>query len=894
MQKQRKWLVIYLALLSSMVGSLSFLYAGELCEFSITDCPEAFNNKTINVPLNVVAMSAFLKACDTKIQLSRDSAAPASIIFVIDHSGSMMGVDTVNHVTTAGNDIDGYRYKVTRDLLDTLYKVNSNIDVGLVVFREVLYFDKNNNDQVVAYPNGTNDNQSYYPLTKLSSSQTGIGALKKILETREVSYTDSLNTSHPEPFNYVDLVYKPTFPTQGYTNITLAFNAAKKAMEKSENPKERQFIIFLSDGIAQLAVTTADLNEYQRGAGMPTTFTIYLSESSTSVPSQLMTMTNNIRDNGYSTSNRSSAAWALQSDYSELMGLINQKIIEPIIVITNNTSTSVTVNDIISTTKVESTFVFNDKFPISKDETPFTIKINYKITDTSNVIRDSNFTTMFTVKRQAGVPSPGVILNCWNQAVISLHHNGNQITEIDETMNTLELRFNPLDQKYTNVSLLVQNSFTDPKESENFTLTQQNTGIWTRSFSNEIKDQPVQNDSRFQHKMNDSMIIIYRNPKIPLDTIRVAYPIKVKNTISIRNAFYYDNNADGYIDSIALDGNVKLSSGDLEMFRQKIQLPEFRNFTIKALTVHSSGVGLTVAEGRNGAPLTNIQTGEKIQILSALLPGSGVIAGSTVDVTDKVAPVINSAELRYGESGDSLAVTFSENVANITSNSAFLFRKPDNTSYRVTIVPNGIKVNNTVTFKVVKIDGANFAESGDSIWINFEANVADIRENSQNNKNNRRVLLSVKQLSIVLIPKIVNNPYIPGELQSGQGKNKWPDMYLEKIYKKYSASLPDDGMIIFVEPKDRVPNGTWQSYNEIVKAEMSLYDVAKNVIIQDIPMYFDNEHIRFVYVWDGFNRYGRMVSSGTYTLKCKLTKNDGKVSYTQPVYAGVKRIKIDK
>jgi hypothetical protein len=857
--------------------------AAEVCEFSLKDCPESYHNQTINVPMNVVAMAKKFTTCEpTKvIEGVVDSSAPPAIVFIIDNSWSMSGYRQTN----GGNDEDGVRFKVTRDMIDSIYKINKNAEVGVVVFTEKLYFDAKNNNVVKALP-GYGD-QSYIPLLKLNSQVNGsLGkdVLQGLLATKEMNQVYNGVT-----YRFVNLIYTPTsFTVSGSTNITLAFNAAKAAMSGTTYANEKRFFIFLSDGEPNPSNQPDSWHFRDSVKATPTTFTVYLSRT-TNHPN-LNTMTRNIQNSGYSTSNPKSEIWDQGANYATLMPFLMENILNPVIFTTTSRAKRVLINNIESRALKAVDFNFLQPFPLKADTTMFNVQIDYTVNLQDGKTKDTTTKTLFTVKRQAGPASNSITLNCWQQGTISLYNNNVKITQVDETMNTLEIRYTPGDISVSNVSLQVTNSTTDPKENENFTLTNRTT-YFNTTFPSIISDKPTPNDNRFQHQLSDSIIIIYRNPQIPLDTIRVAYPIVVNNAITISNAAYFDNNSDGYIDSIALTGNVKLTFADLEALKQKLVLPGFRNFTIKAMAVLSNGVGLSVSEGRSGEPITSIQNGEQIEVLGGVLPGSGYINGSKLDITDKVAPVIVVAEMVYGETKDSLIVRFSEAINGLTSPASYLFRKPNaKENYQVTIATPGSKVENTVTAIVTGISGATSIEANDSVWINGAANIGDISGNIQKDQNNRRVLLTVKTQPYALVPRVINNPYVPSN------NMVWPP-FIKQIYNQNNDALPNDGIIIVMEPNKPIrsdnTNGNNPSLN-FSSAKMNVYDVVKNLIARDIPVYLDAGSGKFATVWDCYNMNNRLVATGTYTAMITVTNKDGKKSNVGPVFIGVNRSKSRK
>jgi hypothetical protein len=122
---------------SILISSILPGWAEQICEVQFTTCPENFDGATITVPDYATHLSASLKTCNLidVVEGPGLAATPPTVIFVIDHSGSMTGTGY------AERDRWGSRYTVTRALLDTLYKTFPRAQVGLVVFREFLWYD---------------------------------------------------------------------------------------------------------------------------------------------------------------------------------------------------------------------------------------------------------------------------------------------------------------------------------------------------------------------------------------------------------------------------------------------------------------------------------------------------------------------------------------------------------------------------------------------------------------------------------------------------------------------------------------------------------------------------------------------------------------------------------
>jgi hypothetical protein len=96
-------------------------------------------------------------------------------------------------------------------------------------------------------------------------------------------------------------------------------------------------------------------------------------------------------------------------------------------------------------------------------------------------------------------------------------------------MKDVEIRFSfdPGEAKYyyTNVTVELTNKNGSSKDIEQLTLVNNNL-VFSKSFPQEIK-QANPGDGILQHGAEDSIIAIFRNPELPLDTLRAAVPFKV-------------------------------------------------------------------------------------------------------------------------------------------------------------------------------------------------------------------------------------------------------------------------------------------------------------------------------------------------------------------------------
>lgn len=515
-----------------LVGAIVFpSFADQLCEIYLNTCPEYLNDRNIEVPEHVIAIHPRIKTCDYTYLTEGVTpvSSPPSIVFIIDHSYSMFGIGN----TYPGNDTYGTRFKVTFDLIDTIFSRFPNAEIGLVVFREVLYFDHRNNPHFVQLKD--QGDQSYLPLLQLDQkiipSLTGIQILKSVLQT---DTTTKYSERYRINVQCVDLSYSPQFSTIGNTNINNAFAAANEALSVAKNPKNRQFIVFLSDGEPyplndQSQHGGKDPFFFQQGINTPTTFTVYLNNTEKQAPQSLKTMTQNIQNNGYSSSNIKSDIWVLQTNYDSLMSLCMNYIINPIITVTSGNPNSVIMNRKESKINSDSGFVFDRQFPLYSDTTSFEIDVLYSLTNkTTGLTKDTQTTTNFKVIRRADAILPEEFTEiCRDPAELAFYYNNQKILYVTDSMPSLQIRFKESTNTLSDVSVTVTHTSGDDRDYELINLYQQNNTIWQKDFIQKVGN-PQKDNTILEHQEADSIVAIYRNPFLPLDTIRIAIPF-IKN-----------------------------------------------------------------------------------------------------------------------------------------------------------------------------------------------------------------------------------------------------------------------------------------------------------------------------------------------------------------------------
>lgn len=848
--------------------------AAEVCEWNFRSCPEDIHGQVITVPEKVIALSPNIRACNAVTQTV--SADTPAIMFVIDNSGSMTAGGGMGR---GGNDVSGERFKVTTELLDTIYQAQPGAWVGLSIFGAGLHFNKKHHDifEVLEGVPDSIDNsaeQAFLPPLRLDSTYNfndttmrGIDILKFLLRTR----TQGRN---------VFLAYNADFEVnRPYgTNINYGFDGALQGFKKLSEKiisKESRFIVFFSDGEPSND-GHKDSTEFAKGEKTPTTFTVYLHSSETEAPPILQEMTENIKDNGYSKNNAKSTIKAMRSDRDSLMTFFMNNVMNVIISKKSGQPTTMKLNGVVSTSYSDSAFKFNKDFAISTDTTTFTLEVTWRMIDAEDgSAYDSTDTNSFKIVRSTRVnqPSEGY-LDCWERDLF-LQFNGKPINAINETMNKLEVVFTTNSDRYKKVSVDITHKSGSTKDSLLALPLSENDSGFSGFFEREVG--APKRDNVLQHSDPDSIILIYRNPDNPLDTIRKAYPFAISKILKFPAASYFDKNADGKVDSIFIEVEGPVDQEDLEKLKSSITLPEPRKFKVNSISVVKGGIALDVTEQSNEIR-TYVSPTDKIIVNSGSLPAGGLIEGNIINVQDKVAPVLLSGTF-FSDRQDSLQVEFSEPVKHFSSKEPILFSHGGKT-YRVELAENGVfSKERFYTSKVISVESGSAITEGDLIWINPAAGIGDTLGIKQLNPENRRVPLKVQEAEYEITVRTVNNPMKPDKPVPPEVVN---------VFGEKGKKVPPNGVVIVVEPKGEIKNKI-----KMDEGKVSIYDVVKHLVKKDIEGVFDEGTQKLYFIWDGTNEKKRVVGTGTYNAVIRATtisqKTNNRKTFSQIVPLGVKR-----
>lgn len=760
------------------------LSGSELCKVRL-DCPMNWaDGDTIDVPANVVAVSNILNHCspDTIIEGAEGSPADTiAVFFLIDHSSSMSLMDS-----------QAVRYTIVNEMIDSLFKKSPASEVGIAVFSNQLLHSVQDDSFFTQLNELYHD--SYAPLTKLNGTIGVTPAVQKLKWSIELSPAEKdiggnrllLHANYSSTGRHDSRLTSMSPGYNGTTDISLAFEAAQKAFQKSTRPKDKQYIVLLSDGEAQYVdVERADhINDYIKGEDLPTIFTaFFINKGSTQpIPNSLLTMTENIRNNGYSKSNVRSEIWKNAASRTELIQKLTGGL-DFTNLLRHYTSSpqSLSINGITTTTFENGTALLPEVIPLNSEKSQLAVSFTYQYENSETpVTRNQNL--IF----RRGLRDDGLEKECWQQGTLGIFYQNVELTKIDVQQKTLEVRLTL--QELTgreSVRIVIRNAANDDSLALTAFL---NESYYTAVFTREYADSRI--DQLLQNAFSDSVIAIYRNPDVPLDTVILALKVAEPRDIVPKKAFYLDKNANGIPDVIrVVEGTDKLSAEEDLLIKPSIRLPEERKTEVKDVIPWADGFDIIIDE--TGDIFTGVNESDRLIIdrLTAL-PGGGEMPYINIGIEDSMAPVIKRAKYLRSVSNkipDSLGIHFSESVSEITSKEPFNFKNDKGNQYTIQLTWSA-QDSSVVTFGIVK-DQITLPVKNDSIWIRTTSNIADTNENKQLNDGNVRRLLEY-----VLVYAINGAAYFDSNR----------DGLIDKI-RIYMDSTPTQEMLDLIYVKLRLP-----------------------------------------------------------------------------------------
>lgn len=724
----------------------ALVHSNEICKV-ILDCPGNYNGDTVKVGSNVVALSEVFNHCapDSIVEAPIiDIKDTISVFFVIDHSSSMSHMDST-----------AVRYQVVVDLIDTIAAKSPQSEIGLAVFSNQLLHSYNDDPFYVQLDQDNPDwHDSYIPLTRLDTTIDGKKSIEKLKESIKIS-----NSEDKDPGGNYRLVngnYSPTGRQDshlfeqginhnggynGATDITLGFDAAREAFKSASYSREKQFIVFLSDGADQsVDVERREFQtDYLAGINIPTTFTAFFININQPIPEQIVTMTENIKSNGYSESNEKSEVWKNLGSVSELSSrLLNILNFGEGTQVFTSTPVSITINGMTTENFDNTNAVFDRMIPLTGVSTSLEISYTWHWNEPISENSTANYNVVI---QQSSNPDPTLQTICWPQGNLKFYYEGDELRSVEEQHTSIQIRYYPPEGMWpqSTIDLIVRNS----SNTDSLILqTGNQDDYFYSSFTREFGI-PISDDGILQNEPNGKIIAVYRNPELPLDTVVHEISVGQPEIIGVEDAYYLDTNANGYPDIIRIiqDEDSRLTNEQVSFLKDYINFTQTeRNLSISKLVSTEQGFDIILDESSQKIAFTGLFPEERLYIDRVSFSGGGEMPAVNIVIGDSMAPVIETAAY-YGSVNtqitDTLVVTFTETVNSSFNDQPFLLRKEDTEDYRLRLSVEKIN-EKTVTFSVIPVMNQKKPSQQDSINIDTIARVGDNSRNVQLNPENKR------------------------------------------------------------------------------------------------------------------------------------------------------------
>ncbi len=330
----------------------------------------------------------------------------------------------------------------------------------------------------------------------------------------------------------------------------------------------------------------------------------------------------------------------------------------------------------------------------------------------------------------------------------------------------------------------------------------------------------------------------------------------------ITDAFYYDIDADGVIDSVAIRFNKSVNKDYFRLLTtfNSDTFSFSSNTLIKAINPGELWVNV---ESRYSAKLNGIVSGNMVvTVWNTEFP---LETPKKKDVVDKAGPILKSATYLPGKpipgvvgkyETDTLFIEFGESVTTLFAEEMYSFYSSTGT-YSVRL-ENQLPISTSTKYWYLVKNVTNSPINGDSVNLQV-GKAADGKGNFQNNPLNKKVKLEVKERVATIDTRVGPNPYTIG---SGKA------VFLT------SALTNDIEMKGEITIYDRFGN----LIKKISKNDTSMIDLKSGLHYKCIK-----------YEWDGSNLSGRFVGAGTYVWVAKIQRKENGVWI---MHSEIKRDKI--
>ncbi len=372
---------------------------------------------------------------------------------------------------------------------------------------------------------------------------------------------------------------------------------------------------------------------------------------------------------------------------------------------------------------------------------------------------------------------------------------------------------------------------------------------------------------------------------------------------------YYDTDGDGKLDSVAVRFSSKVTAEDVENFYFSFPWYSSRGLLIELqaqprdliLGADGKSVGWVVRSNVNVAPgLTSIGSNVPAATLYTYYDifGNTFVAQQTIAIADKMAPVVTAASLRYGDSRDTLTVSFSEPVdySSLVGNDFFAYIHGNDT---IDIRPSRMLwAADGKSVRLVLRESTDGIVPGDSLLVvrGEKSSIADIYGN-KTVENASPVVIggllgklveSVKMGSydpekyITSTLNSVSISYVPNQTRTSDLRDEGTLGHLISLGERFvpqlidGAKLDADGnydaaVLDSIDPGDVFVNFSVSYFDNLgqyvtdttfnIPCNSPAFGAGRNCLTTDKKVFVN---------WNYKDHSGRLVGSGVYIVEFKL------------------------
>lgn len=266
---------------------------------------------------------------------------------------------------------------------------------------------------------------------------------------------------------------------------------------------------------------------------------------------------------------------------------------------------------------------------------------------------------------------------------------------------------------------------------------------------------------------------------------------KIEEGILMMDARYRDRDANGRIDEIFVAFYGEYIEENLTEIFDAITLPAWRNFSVQSHSFDKGGLLIKVEQNIDDTEINTAVTSEDVLEIKEEVTTTGdmVILKGRVTAKDEMAPIILRASVIdsiESSARDELTILFSEDVREISEDSAFLFYDKGSSDLYDVAVEQLDLTGNTACFSI--LDKGRI-DDGDSIHINWDISecVKDLEGNEQQNSKNikREINLKIAKNEIALTRALYHD-------ENGDGK-------IDEITLLFNGENVEENMGIIVD-----------------------------------------------------------------------------------------------